>query len=45
MISSNPTLYHWLTVVDALRVGRARERQIAKKYFDDELISGVNSNA
>ena len=29
----NPELYHLLTVTDALRVGRARERQLAREYL------------
>jgi len=37
MINSNPLLYRWLTVVDALRVGRARERAIARKFIESEL--------
>ncbi len=38
-ISSNPPLYRWLTVVDALRVGRARERSLAREALEQEIGS------
>ena len=34
----NPRLYEWLTVVDSLRIGRARDRQMAKDYLERELL-------
>ena len=37
MIHSNPILYRWLTVVDALRIGRARDRRIARDALRREL--------
>lgn len=37
MINTNPILYGWLTVVDALRVGRARERDLARQFLEREL--------
>lgn len=37
MIDSNPLLYRWLTVVDALRVGRARERSMARSFLEREI--------
>ena len=39
----NPRLYEWLSVVDALRVGRARERQMASEYLEHELLGSSNS--
>jgi len=42
MINSNPLLYRWLTVVDALRVGRARERSIARSLIETELASTLH---
>ena len=33
----NPQLYRWLTLVDALRVGRARERAIAANILREEV--------
>ena len=38
-IDSNPPLYRWLTIVDALRVGRARERSIAREALEREIGS------
>lgn len=38
MPETNPRLYEWLTVVDALRIGRARERQMARDYLERELL-------
>lgn len=35
----NPTLYALLTVVDTLRLGRARERQLARDYLR-EILTG-----
>jgi len=42
MLQSNPALYRWLTVVDALRIGRARDRQIARDVLHAELESSVD---
>jgi|HubBroStandDraft_6_1064221.scaffolds.fasta_scaffold47104_6 hypothetical protein len=33
LVESNPSLYHALTLVDAIRVGRARERAIASSQL------------
>ena len=33
----NPPLYRWLTIVDALRIGRARDRGIARDVLTREL--------
>ena len=38
-VDSNPPLYRWLTIVDALRVGRARERSLARRALEAELGS------
>lgn len=38
MPEKNPRLYAWLTVVDALRVGRARDRHMAQEYLQEELL-------
>lgn len=35
----NPALYRWLTAVDVLRVGRARERNLARKLFENEILA------
>jgi hypothetical protein len=35
----NPKLYELLALVDALRIGRARERKIAAKLLDERLKS------
>jgi len=43
IVHSNPELYRWLTLVDALRVGRARERSRAKELLEEELLSGAAS--
>lgn len=37
MVHSNPVLYRWLTIVDALRIGRARDRQAARDMLHAEL--------
>ncbi len=36
-VKSNPELYRWLTIVDALRVGRARERRVATDLLEQEI--------
>jgi hypothetical protein len=33
----NPPLYRWLTLVDALRVGRSRERDVARDLLEREV--------
>ena len=38
-IDANPALYRWLTIVDALRVGRARERNLAREALEREIGS------
>ena len=35
----NPRLYSLLTVIDAIRIGRARERQIGKEILERELAA------
>lgn len=35
----NPTVYRWLTAVDALRIGRIRERRSAQSYLESELLA------
>jgi len=37
----NPELYGWLTIVDALRVGRARERRMAHEFLSARLGSAA----
>lgn len=39
----DPGLYEWLALVDALRGGSTRERQLASKILDDRLLSPVPS--
>ena len=41
MARSNQALYRWLTIVDALRIGRARDRKVARDVLHDELESAV----
>lgn len=38
--ATNPTLYRWLSAIDVLRVGRARERTLAKEILEPEIGSG-----
>jgi hypothetical protein len=38
-VHSNPSLYRLLTIVDALRVGRARERSLARRALEAEIGS------
>lgn len=42
MPERNPRLYDWLTVVDALRIGRARDKQLAREYVERELMGHVS---
>ena len=35
----DPALYDFLALVDALRIGRARERALAEKEIDERLLS------
>jgi len=37
MAERNQRLYRWLTVVDALRIGRARDRSLARDVLSREL--------
>lgn len=41
--ASNPELYGWLTVVDALRIGRARDRRLARDLLGGRLLSRKES--
>lgn len=41
LVHKNPHLYAWLTIVDALRVGRARERGLAREIMERELTSSA----
>jgi len=43
MPGSNPALYRWLTLVDALRVGRSRERGIAQNMLEEDVLSRTRS--
>lgn len=36
-MESSPLLYEWLALVDAIRVGRARERELAVKELRSRL--------
>lgn len=36
--TANPALYEWLTVVDSLRIGRARERTMAREFLEQRLL-------
>lgn len=36
---ANPALYKWLTIVDSIRIGRARERAMAKEFLQQQLLS------
>ena len=35
---TNPDLYRWLTVVDAMRVGRSRERDLSQRLLEEEIL-------
>lgn len=37
MPEQNPQLYRWLTAIDVLRVGRARERALARELLEPEI--------
>jgi hypothetical protein len=39
--SHNPALYRWLTLVDAIRVGRARERELGRGMLEEEVAAGA----
>lgn len=38
--ADNPQLYRWLSAIDVLRVGRARERTLAKEILEPEIGGG-----
>lgn len=40
----NPKLYELLTLVDAMRIGRARERQRARTLLQDRLTAAANAS-
>lgn len=40
LVQRNEALYRWLTLVDALRIGRARDRGLAEGILRDELQLG-----
>lgn len=40
-ISDNPLFYELLIFIDALRVGKAREREVAKVELEKRIIKGV----
>ena len=40
LVQRNEELYRWLTLVDALRVGRARDRSLAGDILEQELQPG-----
>ncbi len=37
-LHANPDLYRLLTLVDALRIGRARERKLATRYLEEAFL-------
>jgi hypothetical protein len=37
LVQRNEALYRWLTLVDALRIGRARDRSLARDILKEEL--------
>jgi len=37
MPEKNPRLYRWLTAIDVLRVGRAREKALARELLEPEI--------
>lgn len=41
----NPDLYRWLTIVDAIRVGRSRERSLARSLLESEILKGPEPHA
>ena len=42
-IDSNPPLYRWLTVVDALRLDPSRERHRVERLLRKEMHEGIES--
>lgn len=41
LAESNPELYHLLALVDAIRIGRARERNLAKDLLNNALCTST----
>jgi hypothetical protein len=41
LVEKNPALYELLTLVDALRIGQARERRLAKEFLRRALLEKV----
>ena len=41
----NPSLYGLLTVVDAIRIGRARERELAQAFLREHLSTDVRGRS
>ncbi len=39
MVRANPSLYRLLTIVDALRVGRSREKNLAQQMLEQEVVA------
>lgn len=42
--SKDPRLYEWLALVDAIRCGRAREREAAARIIEKRIPSGAHSS-
>jgi hypothetical protein len=45
LAQSNQALYELLALVDALRVGQARERELATKLLRERLLDSINSSS
>lgn len=42
---ADPVLHEWLALLDALRAGRARERELARKLLSERLQAGSDASA
>lgn len=40
-LRDNPALYRWLTLVDALRIGRPRERALGERLLEREIMASA----
>jgi hypothetical protein len=40
-VEANPPLYRLLTIVDALRVGRSREKNLAQRLLEQEIAPSM----
>lgn len=43
-VQNNPELYELLALVDALRVGKAREKELARKELEKRILDGWSGN-